>query len=73
MYSCPHVYTSTYIHDYISTWLHHLMNFFRPYFLYLSMLGFISLYTLFHDIFHKGTDSKTFFVGNGLHFVHKGF
>ena len=37
------------------------------------MLGLISLYTLFHDIFHKGTDSKAFFVGNGLHLVHKGF
>ena len=37
------------------------------------MLGLISLYTLFHDIFHKGTDSKAFFVSNGLNFVHKGF
>lgn len=73
MSSCPHVYTSTHIHGYMSTWLHNFMNLFRPDFLHLTMLGLISLNTLFHNILHKGTDGKAFLMRNGLHLVNKGF
>ena len=49
------------------------MNLFRPDFLHFTMLGLISLNTLFHNILHKGTDSKTLLVSNGLYLVNKGF
>lgn len=73
MYICIHIHMWTCPHIYMSTWLHNFMNLFRPDFLHFTMLGLISLNTLFHNILHKGTDSKTLLMSNGLYLVNKGF
>ena len=72
--TCINVYMYQRIHVYMATRTHfHITSFdvFCSDFLDFTILRLISINTLFHNVFHKGTDSETFLVGNSLNLDHK--
>lgn len=71
MYQYVYVSTYSYIHGYTYTFFTSLPLYFLSDFLDFAILGLISVNALFHNVFHKGTNSKTFLVGNGLHLANK--